>query len=1789
MAQEVITHKLIYETKQAERAIRVVADRIDDLSRKKVSLPLGKVSGDIDKFGESLAASNARVLAFGATTGVIVSMQQAFKGLATNIIEVESSLANINVILQASSSNFDKFSDSLFKAANNTGSSFRVAAEAAAEFARQGLSLQNTLESTEAAMILVRISGIDATKAVEALTAATNTFNGSNLKTIDIVNKLANVDAAFATSASGLAEGLRRVGSVAVDAGVDLDQLNALIASLQQTTARGEAVIGNGLKTIFTRLGRTTVLNQLEELGINVRNASGETRGAIPILQELAGVYENLSSAQKAQISESVAGVFQINTFKAAIKDLGKETSLYGKALEISRNSTDEAEQRNAKLNETLSSLLNSLSNNLVKVSASIGEAGLEEPFRNLVNFINSSVEGLDRLLNTSSTAGSLLQGAFKGLGTFLQGPGLIALGQGLFKLFANVTSSVSGAVSLFLNLNKEQRVFNKLLEDGKIALTDQQGKELSILEIQQQINKAVAQEVAYRKSINSLGRSVAPGIRVSNKASKQILGLADGYLPSEAIQKEQEDIQKGIGGASRSAKPYFTTLNLGKGPQDVVVNTDEKIVRNINGSGKDAVFTKDMMRAYGIKTFATGADDAFSRQQQQSLIGLTPLKSVFEELEKEVKKQAQLTKEENKEKRKVGPSQRLKDIDRDILDIRKNRFRESLGLEKQPSFKEKQKIERLEKLAAQKRLTEEAKARKEAVRNEKRRSKSEQRIAQVNEARAKSVRQESLRAARFESQLKKNLQDQVRANAVTSLPKSESRGPGLNFDSLRSNKALGASIALPFIGESLNTYLKNNDVINQGQSDVLSSGIRGASTTLLAGSQFGPGGAIVAGAISGLSFIEEVSKSLGDSFKELSSQAEELKSRNTEVVNSASNFIQAGERLNSLITNGGSALDIKKASEARFEALRGIIPNAPGVAQSLLKAQATDGKTLTDVQNEIIFDFEKQSKNKSNLLDTRAAFRNIFDKENSFGTRFTESFGAANRGIDQRLSQRNGGNALTGGLDGLIGGTSGFFKRLFQSSNNVEFSKDQRNEISDVLIKSFDPSVLKGTPEQIRERILEVINSKNVGSSLKTTGLFKDIDSRTITEINQVGRNNNFSKEFGGRLFELFDNFNLLKQNEVTAKSVGSLNNAISKLVSDLSFSNNLRSQVENAAFDVEKNRIQKSFAGRSFTESSLIDANSQIDLQAIERERLNSLNDVNQKLLNDFQKLVPDVQDQETQKKLVSLLSKFQQDGDALSLGQNAIKAFGSTINGSPDSLTVKKLDQLNQGIIGELASIKTQNEKAIAIHQQNVEANRRQLDLTKSLNLFGGVNSFDKGELGKDSFNEVIRNITGFSQSKINNQLNRKSSFFGPNSSEYRNLLDSNEAIKLDQASRTLNRIQGLKDNELLPQGEAERSRLRDQAFTAKREVLNQQAKTSFQGNFLGLIQNLQKELGQNAPDLAGRVSRITNRNDVQSAIKDSDFKFLQENFGLDSIQSSARNLSNSGYINDILQEIKDLISTYSNITQGINASAIAKSEELVPLSFREQSKLAGINNSSSARVDSLSNLQNSLNLNSLISNNRSNTSSLLGGLGANLEVNQDLFSKRATLIQKQEEISRSLNSGTLRNPKDSVDQINKLGVQIENLNRQIQKNTEKNNELVKNASNVFLNNQNQPTNTPTNNIEGFLGDISGISNIGQSFDQSASRIAEANQSMETSVTNLNQTVQRFSENFKNLDQVITVNAKTEILADGKVIEDAIGKGSDAIISSFEKVVVEKIKEAFEFTIQRKAQFAPVVPNN
>ena len=101
----------------AQQIARKVEGILRTAQSQGLAKPLGQISDSALLFAESLKASNARVLAFGASAGIVLKVKDAMVSLVDSTIEVEKSLKDINVILNAGQSNLNKFANSLFQIA----------------------------------------------------------------------------------------------------------------------------------------------------------------------------------------------------------------------------------------------------------------------------------------------------------------------------------------------------------------------------------------------------------------------------------------------------------------------------------------------------------------------------------------------------------------------------------------------------------------------------------------------------------------------------------------------------------------------------------------------------------------------------------------------------------------------------------------------------------------------------------------------------------------------------------------------------------------------------------------------------------------------------------------------------------------------------------------------------------------------------------------------------------------------------------------------------------------------------------------------------------------------------------------------------------------------------------------------------------------------------------------------------------------------------------------------------------------------------------------------------------------------------------------------------------------------------------------------------------------------------------------------------------------------------------------------------------------------------------------
>lgn len=573
-----LNYNLNLNTAQGKKNIQALYTYGQNVFSKGFSASIGTKNGigglnkDLQKFNGYIDTAATRVALFTSTAAAITLVSSSLKRLVTDAIEVESAMTSIQSILGATTSDFSRFQSSLFDLSQKTSVGFFDAAKAAEEFARQGLSLEKTLGATEAALGVFRVSGGDITKIIEGLTSSFNAFSDQGISFEQIADKLAALDANFATSATGLIEGLKRVSATAQDAGVEFDELGALIASIRQVSGRTEAVIGNGLKTILTNLQSGDIQGRLEGIGIATKDLAGEFRPVVDVIRDLSDAFEGLTDAQRADLSTKIAGKFQINTFRSLIKAT-QQGGLFDEGLDVSRGAEGDIASRVALLNETTKSAIQRFQNDFTRLGSTLGDSVGKDFADGVISYGSDIVGGLADFFTKGNPLGDAISGA---IGSALSGPGFLAVGAILIKLGARIATGIGQGFKSLVEINnaaQEQLVIqnkiNQSIAKGNGLLTQRQSSIKGAITPQQLFakrNSGFQGNVISQNSVNFLRQSQAEKEQRAQLQAQQRSGrgrlagagfgvaAAGGFIASQFQNETAKEFASGLSEAVGTA-----------------------------------------------------------------------------------------------------------------------------------------------------------------------------------------------------------------------------------------------------------------------------------------------------------------------------------------------------------------------------------------------------------------------------------------------------------------------------------------------------------------------------------------------------------------------------------------------------------------------------------------------------------------------------------------------------------------------------------------------------------------------------------------------------------------------------------------------------------------------------------------------------------------------------------------------------------------------------------------------------------------------------------------------------------------------------------------------------------------------------------------------------------------------------------------------------------------------------------------------------------------------------------
>lgn len=338
---------------------------------------------------------------WGFTSSIFNTLTGSLQKAWNYSVNLDKSLNDIRIVTGKSADEMERFAKIANTSAKTLGASTESYTEAALIYYQQGLSDEEVQTRTDITLKTANVTGQSGQNVSEQLTAVWNGYKVSVAESEIYIDKLAAVAASTASDLEELSIGMGKVASAANLMGVDIDQLNAQLATIVSVTRQAPESVGTALKTIYARMGDIeagldqdislgTYTQTMKELGVNVINAQGKLRDMGDVIEEIGNKWGSYSREQQIALSQAMAGTRQYNN----LLSLFDNWSMYTDALETSANAA-------GTLNRQQEIYMESVSGHLKQLSAE-----LEETYDLLFDedVTKSIIGGLTRLLKEANS-----------------------------------------------------------------------------------------------------------------------------------------------------------------------------------------------------------------------------------------------------------------------------------------------------------------------------------------------------------------------------------------------------------------------------------------------------------------------------------------------------------------------------------------------------------------------------------------------------------------------------------------------------------------------------------------------------------------------------------------------------------------------------------------------------------------------------------------------------------------------------------------------------------------------------------------------------------------------------------------------------------------------------------------------------------------------------------------------------------------------------------------------------------------------------------------------------------------------------------------------------------------------------------------------------------------------------------------------------------------------------------------------------------------------------------------
>lgn len=352
-------------TPNARNQIDNLKQGFSDL-KSDIKVATNESNSFMNNLGEAMRRVPVWMVSMGLFYGTIRKLQDSFR----EMIELNSQM----VVLERVSNGMIKANQAMetsIDVADRLGNTIGQVNDALIEFGRMGERGNDLDYLTEVATLMGNVSDLEISESSSALIAAQKGFNIEAENTIRVVDALNETDNNWSITTQQLAESLMRSAGTAGVYGSELERVIGYTTAIGQTTRESGRVIGNSLKSIFSRINSVpAAVDSLGQIGVEVTNSAGEMRAVDDVLDDLGSKWNTLSKAQQQNIGINVAGRYQLSRFLILMESY--EDALAASAT--AENSAGSARRENEAYLDSYEAKLNKVQNEWTELTLSMQE-----------------------------------------------------------------------------------------------------------------------------------------------------------------------------------------------------------------------------------------------------------------------------------------------------------------------------------------------------------------------------------------------------------------------------------------------------------------------------------------------------------------------------------------------------------------------------------------------------------------------------------------------------------------------------------------------------------------------------------------------------------------------------------------------------------------------------------------------------------------------------------------------------------------------------------------------------------------------------------------------------------------------------------------------------------------------------------------------------------------------------------------------------------------------------------------------------------------------------------------------------------------------------------------------------------------------------------------------------------------------------------------------------------------------------------------------------------------------